>query len=112
MTKPDADSTAGALVDDAGTAGSKLAGLSARPNEPPIPTKTKNQNIRVSPAVLDAARKDGEELLRHLRTSLGGLTQAEAEERARTTGPNGVAQGPKPGWLVRLLEIIRNPLVV
>ena len=112
MTKPDADSTAGALVDDAGTAGSKLAGLPARPNEPPIPTKTKNQNIRVSPAVLDAARKDGEELLRNLRTSLGGLTQAEAEERARTTGPNEIAQERKQGWPVRVLKIIRNPLVI
>ena len=41
---------------------------SASPNEHPILTKTKNQNIRVLPAVLDAARKDGEELLRYLRT--------------------------------------------
>jgi len=55
MTKPNADSTAGALVDDAGTAGSRLGGPPARPNGPPIPTKTKNQSIRVSPAVLDAA---------------------------------------------------------
>ena len=110
MTTPDADSTAGALVDDAGTAGSKLAGPPARPNEPPIPTKTKNQNIRVSAAVLEAARKDGDELLRDLRTSLGGLTQAEAEERARTTGPNEVAQERKQGWPVRVLKIIRNPL--
>jgi len=98
------------LVDDAGTAGSKLAGPPARPNEPPIPTKTKNQNIRVSAAVLEAARKDGDELLRDLRTSLGGLTQAEAEERARTTGPNEVAQERKQGWPVRVLKIIRNPL--
>jgi Mg2+-importing ATPase len=82
------------------------------PNTPPIPAKTKNQNIRVSPAVLDAARKDGEELLRNLRTSMDGLAQAEAEERARTTGPNEVAQERKQGWPVRLLKIIRNPLVI
>jgi P-type Mg2+ transporter len=111
MTTPNTDNTAGPLV-DAGTAGSKLAGPPARPNEPPIPTKTKNQNIRVSPAVLDAARKGGEELLRDLRTSLGGLTQTEAEERARTTGPNEVAQERKQGWPVRVLKIIRNPLVI
>jgi len=84
----------------------------ARSNEPPIPTKTKNQHIHVSPAVLDTARKDGEDLLRDLRTSLGGLTQAEAEERARTTGPNEVAQERKQGWLIRILKIIRNPLVI
>ena len=102
----------GPLVNDVGTAGSKLAVPTGHPNEPPIPTKTKNQNIHVSPAVLDAARKDGEELLRDLRTSLGGLTQAEAEERARTAGPNEVAQERKQGWPVRVLKIIRNPLVI
>ena len=112
MTTPNTDSTAGALVDDAETAGSKLAEPPARPNAPPIPTKAKNQNIHVSPAVLDAARKDGEELLRDLRTSPSGLTQTEAEERARTTGPNEVAQERKQGWPVRLLKIIRNPLVI
>jgi Mg2+-importing ATPase len=74
--------------------------------------KTKNQNIHVSPAVLDAARKDGEQLLRDLRTSLNGLTQAEADERARTTGPNEIAQERKQGWAVRVLKIIRNPLVI
>jgi Mg2+-importing ATPase len=112
MTTPNAESTGGVLVDDAGTAGSKLAGPPAHPNGPPIPTKAKSQNIRVSPEVLDAARKNGEELLRDLRTSLAGLTQVEAEERARKTGPNEVAQERKQGWLVRVLKIIRNPLVI
>src|SRR5450755_3815682 len=100
MTVPNADNAAGALV-DGGRAGSKLA--SANPNEPPNLTKTKNQNIRVSPAVLDAARKDEEHLLRDLRTSLNGLAQDEAEERARTTGPNEIAQERKQGWAVRVL---------
>ena len=112
MTTPEAESTKEALTVDAGTAGSKLAGPPARPIEPPIPTKTKHQNISVSPAVLDASRKDGEGLLGDLRTSLGGLTQAEAEERARTTGPNEVAQERRQGWPVRVLKIIRNPLVI
>ena len=62
--------------------------------------------------MLDAATKDGDELLRALRTSLGGLTQTEAEARARTTGPNEVAQERPQGWPVRLLKIIRNPLVI
>src|ERR1700693_3490657 len=107
MTTPNADRTTGALA-DAGTAGAKPA----RPNQPPVPSKIKNQNIHVSPAVLEAARKEGEDLLRSLRTSLDGLTQAEAEERARTTGPNEVAQERKQGWPVRVLKIIRNPLVI
>ena len=112
MTTPDADSPIGALVEHAGTAGSKLSEPPAHSNEPPIPTKTKKQNIRVSPAVIDAARKDGEQVLRDLRTSAGGLTQADAEERTRTTGPNEVAQERKQGWFVRLLKITRNPLVI
>jgi Mg2+-importing ATPase len=102
----------GASVNQDETAGSKFAGPPAHLNQPPLPTKGKNQNIHVSPAVLDAARKDSEELLRGLGTSLNGLTEAEAEERARTAGPNEVAQERKQGWLVRLLKIIRNPLVI
>src|SRR4029077_6093658 len=113
MTRLDADNAARALVGDGGTAGSELAGPPVCLNEPPIPAKTKkNHSIHVSTAVLDAARKDGEQLLRDLRTSLSGLTQAEAQERERATGPNEVAQEKKQGWLIRLLKIIRNPLVI
>ena len=104
--------TAGTSLNDAETTGAKLAGPPSRPNQVPIPTKGKNQHIQVSPAVLSAARKDSEELLRDLQTSLGGLTQAEAEERARMTGPNEVAQERKQGWAIRILKIIRNPLVI
>src|ERR1700719_1378800 len=111
MTTADAGSKSGA-TGDAETAGSKLGGPPARPSEPLTPTKAKQQNIRVSPEVLDAARKDCDELLRDLRTSLAGLTQAEAEERERTAGPNEVAQERKQGWPVRLLKIARNPLVI
>jgi Mg2+-importing ATPase len=84
----------------------------ARPIEPSITDKSKRQNIRVAPAVLDAARKDGQALLGDLQTSLAGLTQAEAEERARVAGPNAIAQEHKQGWPIRLLKIMRNPLVI
>src|ERR1700675_2012105 len=82
------------------------------PDASKIPAKAKNHNIHVSPAVLDAARKDGEELLRDLRTTGGGLSQAEAEARGLTAGPNEVAQERPQGWPIRLLKIIRNPLVI
>src|SRR5579872_1949544 len=94
------------------TQSSSLAGAPAHPGEPAVATKPKNRNIRVSPAVLDAAGKDGEAVLQSLRTTPEGLTQAEAEDRARTTGPNEVAQERRQGWFVRLLKIIRNPLVI
>jgi Mg2+-importing ATPase len=78
----------------------------------PKAAKANRESIGVSPAVLDAGRKDGEELLRSLRTTSAGLTQAEAEERTRATGPNEVAQEHRQGWLIRLLKVIRNPLVI
>jgi Mg2+-importing ATPase len=108
MTNPHGDTTAALKAD------------SSVPEPPPheqavaakAPAKAKGQNIHVSPAVLDAARKDGEELLQSLRTTATGLTQAEAGARARTSGPNEVAQERPQGWLVRLLKIVRNPLVI
>jgi magnesium-transporting ATPase (P-type) len=77
-----------------------------------IPAKAKEHNIRVSSAVLDAAAKDGDALLQSLHTTPEGLTQAETEARARTAGPNEVAQERRRGWFVRLLIILRNPLVI
>jgi len=82
------------------------------PDVSPIPAKAKERNIRVSPSVLDAAGKEGNELLASLQTTPEGLTQAEAEERARTSGPNEVAQERRRGWFIRLLIILRNPLVI
>jgi Mg2+-importing ATPase len=74
--------------------------------------KPKSHNIRVSPAVIDAAQKEGDELLKSLRTTATGLTQSDAEERARTAGANEVAQERPESWFTRLLKILRNPLVV
>ena len=78
----------------------------------PSQAKPKNQKIRVSPAVVEAARKDGDALLRDINTSPGGLTQADADARVRIAGPNEVAQEKPPGWFMRLLKIVRNPLVI
>jgi P-type Mg2+ transporter len=110
MTTPERNSTP--LAGSAGTSGPKLTGPPVRLPSASIPRPAKSQNIHVSPAILDAARKDNEELLRDLRTTLGGLTQADAEERARTTGPNEVAEDKPQSWPVRLLKITRNPLVI
>ena len=82
------------------------------PPESPVLKKAKSKNIHVSPAVEAAARKSGDELLRDLGSAAGGLTQAEAEKRALTAGPNEVAQEKPQGWPVRLLKIALNPLVI
>ena len=70
------------------------------------------KSIQVAPGLLDAARKESDALLRDLGTSRSGLTQQDAEERAETAGPNEVAQEKPQGWFIRLLRIIRNPLVI
>ncbi len=117
MTAPDADRATETLADvpAAGTPGSAPAVPAAPPAHPFLPSfraQSKKQTIHVSPAVLDAARKDAEQLLLDLHTSLAGLTEADAEERAQTVGPNEVAQERKQGWFIRLLKMTRNPLVI
>ena len=82
MVKRDADSTAKTLVDADEASRSRPGRPPAAPDQPLILPKATHQNIRVSPAVLDAALKDGDELLRYLQTAPGGITQMEAESRA------------------------------
>ena len=112
MTLPNADSWTKAVVAAPGKPGNPAAEPPALPHDPAISAKAKNVKIQVSSAVLEAARKDSEAVLQSLRTSAGGLTQTEAEERARATGPNEVGQERRQGWFIRLLKIIRNPLVI
>src|ERR1035437_663955 len=109
---PDTSGAAEAPAEKAGLAGIDPVEPPPPPDKSPIPAKAKNNNIHVSPAVLDAAGKDGDALLQSLHTTPVGLTQAEAEARARTAGPNEVAQEHRRGWFVRLLIILRNPLVI
>jgi Mg2+-importing ATPase len=109
---PDTSGAVEVPAEKAGLAGIDPAGPPPPPDKSPIPAKAKNSNIRVSPAVLDAAGKDGDELLRSLHTTPAGLTEADAEARARTAGPNEVAQQRPRGWFIRLLIILRNPLVI
>ena len=82
MATPEGDNATPAIVDDAGRAGSTPAAPPAppplaqppphKPDETSPAAKWKKQNIRVSPAVIESARKDGEQLLRDLRASLNG----------------------------------------
>jgi len=94
------------------TVGTDVEAPPHQPAEPSTLRNSKGKNIQVSPAVLDAARMSGEELLLKLQTLPGGLTQAAAEERARVVGPNEVAQEKPQTWPIRLLKILRNPLVI
>jgi Mg2+-importing ATPase len=112
MTTPDTNSAVEESAEKAGPAGVAPAGTPAGSDKSSAAARAKNHNIRVSSAVLDAAAKDGDALLQSLHTTPAGLTQAEAEARARTAGPNEVAQERRRGWFIRLLIILRNPLVI
>src|ERR1035441_1422853 len=109
---PDTSGAVEVPAEKAGLAGVDPAGPPPPPDKSPISAKAKTNNIRVSLAVLDAAGKAGDELLRSLHTIPAGLTEADAEARARTAGPNEVAQQRPRGWFIRLLIILRNPLVI
>jgi Mg2+-importing ATPase len=112
MTTPDPNDAVEKHSIEANSGATSAAKTPPPPDASPIAAKAKEHNIRVSPAVLDAAGKDGDALLQSLHTTPEGLTQAEAEQRARTWGPNEVAQERRRGWFLRLLIIIRNPLVI
>jgi hypothetical protein len=66
MKMPDADTTVEVVLKEPGNAGSKLSPTLTPFIPPSIPSKPKNDIIHVSAAVLDAARKNGEELLKDL----------------------------------------------
>jgi Mg2+-importing ATPase len=111
MTTIDSDDTKKSSVNPEAT----NVGFAGSVVSPPLPstiTKTSSHGIHVSQAILDAACQGSEALLRQLRTTPKGLTQSEAEERARTFGPNEVVQERRQAWPRRLLKIILNPLVI
>jgi Mg2+-importing ATPase len=112
MTTPDPNDSVEKRPIEAISGTTSAAEILPPPSASPIPVKAKDNNIHVSPAVLDAAVKDGDDLLRSLHTAPAGLTEADAEARARTSGPNEVAQQRPRGWFIRLLIILRNPLVI
>jgi Mg2+-importing ATPase len=112
MTTPDTNSAVEESAEKAGPAEVAPAGFPAGSDKSSTAARAKSHNIRVSSAVLDAAGKGGDALLQSLHTTPAGLTQAEAEARARTAGPNEVAQERRRGWFMRLLIILRNPLVI
>ena len=73
---------------------------------------TVKSQIQVAPAILQAATQTADQIFSSLGTAVGGLTQTEAEQRAQTVGLNEVAQEKPPGWPIRLIRIVRNPLVI
>ena len=69
-------------------------------------------SIRVSQAVVDAARLTGTDLLQRMHARLDGLTDAEAAERLAASGPNVLAKDQRTGIVRLLWHAVINPLVI
>src|SRR5438876_5943342 len=77
-----------------------------------MPNSTAASAIRVSPALVQAAARDIESVLRTLDTSKQGLTEAEAASRLKRYGPNSVAQEARYRKLILFGKALVNPLVI
>jgi Mg2+-importing ATPase len=74
--------------------------------------KPKAHSIGVSPILPELAHIEKADVFTKLKTSLEGLSHAEAEARRIEYGPNAVATEKRRGWLWRLLKASRNLLVI
>src|SRR5438552_3327244 len=79
-----------------------------------MPSLKANTGIRFSPLLTEAACADAKAVMQMfaIATVPEGLTSEEAAARLEKHGPNEVAQEKPRGWLWRLGQACRNPLVV
>jgi len=68
--------------------------------------------IQVSQMLIDSARLSPDELYRTLESGPNGLIGDEVEDRRRRYGPNEVAREKKRSLPARLLDNLKNPLVI
>ena len=68
--------------------------------------------MHVSEQLRERARADTETVLRELESRLDGLSQAEADARLRQFGLNEIAREKRQSPLMRLLDNVKNPLVL
>ncbi|MDR3574033.1 MAG: magnesium-translocating P-type ATPase [Anaerolineaceae bacterium] len=69
-------------------------------------------SLHVSKKLLDSARLETSTILTQLNTSPAGLSQQEYEARLEQYGPNVVAREKRQSPLLRLLDNVKNPLVI
>jgi len=80
---------------------------SQRPGHPPG-----GNGATISAQLLAKARADISTLLQELASRLEGLSQAEADARLKQVGPNEIAREKRQSLLRRLLNNVKNPLVI
>jgi Mg2+-importing ATPase len=62
--------------------------------------------------LLEMARADTDTVLTELGSQLDGLSEAEAASRLKQYGPNEIAREKRQSPLMRLLDNVKNPLVI
>jgi len=70
------------------------------------------KGAKVSVDLLKKARVDNDTILTELESQLEGLSQAEADSRLKQYGPNEIAREKRQSPLMRLLNNVKNPLVI
>ncbi len=68
--------------------------------------------VRVSQRLVDSARADAGSVLQQLNTRLAGLSAGDVEARLEQFGPNEVAKEKHQSIVMRLIDNVKNPLVI
>lgn len=76
------------------------------------PNHTNGSSTHLSKKLLDSAAVEGDILLKELDSAPLGLSQVEAEARLVKIGPNEVASEKRKSVWIRLLDNVKNPLVI
>jgi Mg2+-importing ATPase len=83
------------------------------PNLSSLPANLAGGNeAKVSAKLVEKARVEIDTVLKELESRLDGLSQAEAESRLKKYGLNEIAREKRQGVMTRLLNNIKNPLVI
>jgi P-type Mg2+ transporter len=86
---------------------------SPKPTAAPRPNHPAGRNgATITAELLAKARVEPATLLQQLMSRSDGLSQAEADTRLKQVGPNEIAREKRPSPLMRLLDNIKNPLVI
>src|SRR5450830_133185 len=82
--------------------------------KPPVRTEASGDGsaAQISDQLLNKARAGQETVLKELSSRLDGLTQVQADERLKQVGPNEIAREKHQSPLMRLVDNVKNPLVL
>jgi len=69
-------------------------------------------NIQISQALVESAHMQSAAVLEKLGSTQNGLATAEVEARLEQYGFNEVAEEKRQNWLTRLVDNVKNPLVI